>query len=531
MSLIAYALGKNHYDLDPDLPVLLAFYWPGHAAAAGTLREFGALAGGEAYEVAYHVDHEAHPVLVMHDLDGRRVDRVRLSPAHAALLPRLARISAPPYESGSWHHHYALGYLLADPGLYCEVTITQCTAYAIHKYAPAQRAWLPKLLDGSAFGATWMTEVQGGSDLGANRTLARVHGDGFRLDGEKYFASGCGLADVALVTARRADAPPGAKGLGLFLVPRERADGTLNFHVRRLKDKSATRAVTSGEVEFNDSEAHAVGDPTLGVYYILENLLVSRLANCVAAMGIARKAQFEALARVRARTAFGKALIDQPLVRCDLTDMAVRLAGGLALSFHAIDLFERAWHEQPPYSSAYHHARFVAHLAKNRTAAHAAHVTQLAMELFGGVGFLEEYAVARLHREALITPIWEGTSNIQALDLLEAVTRKQAQRPFLERIVPGLHAIDTVEARAAHEAIVHALGALTRVPEAEAQWRAKHALDALADATQVALLYALAPRAGARYAKLAALYARRFVMHEEYPAWAADDAAIWGGRT
>ena len=545
----SYAYGQNHWDLDPDLRHVLAAYWPAYAAHEDELRRFGALAGREVYEVAYHVDHDAPPALIMHDLDGNRVDRVRLSPAQETLLRELAPMNRPPYEGGSWHHHYALSYLVADPGIDCILTITNQTAYVIHKYAPAFGAWKERLLRGEFWGATWMTESQGGSDLGANTLKASPAGGEppvWRLDGEKYFCSGAGLTDVAVVTARPEGAPPGPKGLALFLVPRLNRAGELNYHVRRLKDKSATRAVPSGEVDFRGSEAHLVGEAEQGIYYTLEVLTVSRLANAIAGMGIARKAHLEVLERGRRRRAFGRALIEHPLIRRDLTDLAVRLAGGLVLGFHAADRFEQAWDERPPYTARYHYARFLSHLAKNRTADHAAEVTRLAMELFGGLGFLEEYAVARWHREALITPIWEGPSNIQALDLLEAMYKKQAHEPFLAEFVPMLEKAGTGEARAAQEAMERTIARLIQLGTnrpAEAQWYAKEAAARLADAAQVALLYRLATvtssspassqggtrGAGDRYAMLAALYARRFLLGEEYPSWAAGEAAVWSG--
>ncbi len=524
----SYAYGQNHWERDPDLRHVLARYWPGFTAYEDELRRFGALAGKEVYEVAYHVDHDAPPVLVMHDLDGNRVDRVRLSPAQEALLQALAPMNRPPYEGGRWLHHYALGYLVADPGLYCILTITNQTAYAIHKYAPEFAEWKEKLLRGEFWGATWMTEIQGGSDLGANTLQAARAGDAWRLDGEKYFCSGAGLTDVALVTARPEGAPAGPKGLALFLVPRINRAGALNYHVRRLKDKSATRAVPSGEVEFRGSEAFLVGEAEQGIYYTLEVLTVSRLANAIAGMGIARKAHLEVLERVRRRRSFGRLLVDHPLIRRDLTDMAVRIAGGLALGFHAADRFEKAWGERPPYTARYHYARFLSHLAKNRTADHVAEVTRLAMELFGGIGFLEEYAVARWHREALITPIWEGPSNIQALDLLEAMHKKQAHEAFLDEFIPMLEKAGTPEARAAREVIEGTLNRLAHSEPEEAQWYAKDATARLADAAQVGLLYQLAEAAGERYAQLAALYARRFLLGEEYPAWALREPTIWG---
>lgn len=528
----SYAYGTNHWLSDPDLQALLAHDWPGLTEHEAGLRAFGALVGSEVAEVAYHVDHAAPPVLVSHDLDGNRIDRVALSPAQRALMPKLAQLMRPPFEGSSWHHHFALGYLLADPGLYCILTITLQTAYVLDKYAPEQTEWRDALLSLKAYGATWMTETQGGSDLGANRTVARQEDGAWRLwGGDKYFASGAGLADVAVVTARPEGAPAGPKGLALFLVPRLDADGALNFRVRRLKDKSATRAVPSGEVELEGSYAELIGRADEGIYYTLETLTVSRLANAVASMGIARKAAFEVEERVRRRTSFGRALADHPLVRWDLTELAVRQAGGLALAFHAVDAFDRAWRQRPPYDDGYHYARFLGHLAKNRTADHAAEVTRLAMELFGGLGFLEEFAVARWHREALITPIWEGPSNIQALDLLEAMHKKGAHLPFAEEMGRLLRAAGTSEAQLAATVLERTLASLAELEPEEAQWTAKDALARLADVAQVALLYRLDGGRRGRYAKLATLYAVRFLEHLPYPAWAMRDPEVQLGAT
>ncbi len=528
MNFQSYAYGKNHWLLEPDLKHILASYWPGLPKYEPELVQFGALAGGRAYEVADWVDRAAPPELVARDLNGVRVDQARLDPAHAQLLQDLAFINRPPYAGSSWHHHFALGFLLADPGLYCSLIVTNQTAYVIYKYAPEQGAWLEKLLSGQAWGATWMTETQGGSDLGSNQTIALPEGDAWRLFGrDKYFASNAGLADLAVVTARPQGAPPGPKGIALFLVPRLDGEGKLNFEVRRLKRKSATRAVPTGEVEFASSLAYLVGQADQGIYYTLEDLTVSRLANAIGAMGLARKAHLESLLRVQTRSAFGKPLYDHPLVRYDLTDLAVRTAGGLALTFHAIQAFDAAWNDRPPYTSAYHYARFLSHLAKNRTADHAASATQLAMELVGGLGFMEDFAISRLHREALVTAIWEGASNIQALDLLESMQKKGAHEPFLDEFLPLLDRGSQKAASLAQQAIGEMLAQLGSVSLPEAQWHAKHALRRLADAAQVALLYRLADCAGERYARLADLYASHFLAGEAYPAWALEDRQVW----
>lgn len=528
MDLISYAYGTNHFSRDSLLRDTLRHFWRQYPEHEQQLTDFGAFAGREVYETVYHVDHDARPILIHHDLDGRRVDRVRLSPAQRDVLQKLAAINRAPYEGGSWHHHYALGYLVGDPGLYCILTITNQVIYAIHKYAPQFGAWKEEMLAGRAFGATWMTESQGGSDLGANLTSARPDGEVWRLTGDKYFASGAGLTDYAITTARPVGAGPGPKGLALFLLPRLSRHGELNYHVRRLKDKSATRAVPSGEVELQESEAYLIGSPELGIYYTLENLTVSRIANAIGAMGIAAKARLEVLERVRRRHSFGRLLQDHPLIRRDLTDFTVRQAAGLALTFLTVDAFDQAWRDVPPYTPAYHRARLLTHLVKTRTAHHAAALTAAAMELFGGLGFLEEYGVARWHREALITPIWEGPSNIQALDFLETVRKGRVSEDVVDDLLAPLSTSAHPALRLAATSAERALAGLRETDGAGAEWYAKDALIRIADAVQVAALLQVADTAGERYEKLAQLYATRFLAHEEYPRWAYDDAQVWG---
>jgi acyl-CoA dehydrogenase len=528
MQFQSYAFGKNHWRLDPDLKHVLTKYGRAGEGFFQTIDEFGQFAGGMAYEVADFIDRAARPELINHDLNGNPVDRARLDPAHAQVLKEAAFINRFPYEGGTWHEHFALGYLLADTGLYCSLIVTNQTAYAIYKYAREHEKWLKPLLSGEMWGATWMSETQAGSDLGANRTEARQEAGGWRLYGEdKYFASNAGLADLAIVTARPTDAPQGPKGIALFLVPRLNDSGELNYRVRRFKNKSATRAVPTGEVAFNGSHAYLVGKAELGIYYTLENLTVSRLANAAGAMGLARKAQFEAAYRVCARSTFGSKLIDHPLIRWDLTDLAVRLAGGLALTFHAVDAFDRAWMETPPYNEAYHYARFLSHLTKNSTADHSTYATKLAMELFGGVGFMDDFALARLHRESLVTTIWEGSSNIQALDMLEVMQKKNAHTSFQEEFIPLLEKHRSPASDKACQAIEEVIKMLSGCSLEENQWYGKEHLAKLAHAAQVGLLYTLVDQGGERYAKLASLYADRFLLNKPYSAWALKDRELW----
>ncbi len=177
-------------------------------------------------------------------------------------------------------------------------------------------------------------------------------------------------------------------------------------------------------------------------------------------------------------------LIEHPLVIRDLMDMEVTIEGATALVFKAVNEFDKSWHDKPPYSEHYHYARLLTHIAKNVTADAAAYVTRLAMELHGGIGFLSEYPIERWHREALITPIWEGTSNIQALDMLEAMTKKNAHIAMLndlENIVAEIKAYHNT-AEAAMNVIRSTLQTATSLSPLEVEFRAKDVLSLLGHA-------------------------------------------------
>ena len=271
---------------------------------------------------------------------------------------------------------------------------------------------------------------------------------GWKLYGEdKYFASNAGLADVAIVTARPEGAPPGPKGIALFLVPRLNDQGQLNYHVRRFKDKSATRAVPSGEVEFDGAQAFL--DRRCGVGHLLHAGESHGVAAGECGRGAwdwrARRIWNRCFARRPDRLLASPSSIIRWCVTTSPIWRCARRRDRRCCSTPSI-MFDRAWHETPPYSDRYHYARFLSHLTKNRTAEHGAAATQLAMEIFGGLGFLDDFGIARLHRESLVTLIWEGTSNIQALDMLEAMRKKNAHEDFLDEMLPMLKRAHTAEA-------------------------------------------------------------------------------------
>ena len=527
---LSNSYGKNHFEVDKPLQLILSYF-----GSSPNLDTLGAYAGRDLYEVADYVDKVARPRLVTWGIDGERVDGVWLDPAERQALEKLFKefgVNRPPYRGGTWFDHYASLYLISDPGIACVLTVTNQTAYALYKYGDKEQKELVQGMIGESssvvYGATWFTELQGGSDLGANLVESYEQDGRWRINGDtKYFASDAGLADYALVTARPRGAPDGAKGLGLFLVPRRDSAGKRNFDVRRLKDKSATASVPTGEVEFHGSEALPVGDLRNGIYYTMENLMVSRLANSFGALGIARKAYLEAYFYSQKRTAFGKPLIEHPLVQRDLLDVEVCIEGALALAFKAVDQFERSWKDVPPYTSAYHYARLLTHITKNVTADMASHVTKTAMELLGGLGFLNEYPIERLHREALITPIWEGPSNIQALDMLEAMAKKRAHTTLLEdmRSLVGGIADGQDLAQRMLKGMEEGLFQLSSADATAAEFSSKDVLNSLGHSIATIMLLAVGNKLGMqRFVSMARLYSLHFVEGKPYPTEALSGA-------
>lgn len=395
-------------------------------------------AEGKAISAA--IDRMGTPWLRAYDRFGHRVDEILYPPDYRRMLLQGYRAGAVwhAFEGAGLGATFLIGYVTAfyDTGLYCPYTVSLATAITLHKYGePELRArFLPPLLrrDGEVWqGATWMTEAGGGSDLGATvETIARQDGARWALTGEKYFASNVG-AELAVVAARPEGAPRTVRGLALFLVPRYREDGRLNYLIRRLKDKIGTRSVPTGEVELRDSEAYLLGRPEEGIYLILETLNVSRVANSVGSVALMQRAIAEALAFAERRVAFGRPILQHPLMRRQFEERIRALHAAFALAWEAVRMLEEVWEERPPYSERYHRFRLLTHLAKYWTAEQAVQTAKWAMEVHGGMGVLGEYPVERWLREAMILPIWEGTPHRQILDGLEVMARKGAHRSLI----------------------------------------------------------------------------------------------------
>jgi alkylation response protein AidB-like acyl-CoA dehydrogenase len=397
----------------------------------------------EGVAISDAIDRAGTPWLRMFDRLGKRVDEILYPPEYQTILRRGYRAGVVwrPLEEKSLIPTYLLMYTISfhDPGICCPYTVSLGTAAPLAKYGSAelQARFLPQLSrkDDSVWqGATWMTEIKGGSDLGAAvETIARPAGNGWRLSGEKYFTSNAG-AELAIVAARPEGASAGVRGLALFLVPRYRKDGVLNYFVRRLKDKIATRSVPTGEVELKDSEGYLLGSADSGIYLILEVLNLSRVANSVVSVALAQRAMADAFSHAEQRAAFGKRILDHPLLRHQFENRLTALRSAFALAWESVHLLNDVWMERPPYSDRYHLFRLVAHLAKYWTAEFAVDTAKWAMEVHGGLGVLAEYGAERWLREAMILAIWEGTSHRQILDGLEVMERKRAHQMLFRRL-------------------------------------------------------------------------------------------------
>ncbi len=449
-SKLFLSTGVNYFSDDKPLKVFLKFF---NDLGNAQLEELGRYVSNELIEVLYEIDRGSSPVIHHWGTEGERIDYVRLSQDHRRALQKLQELGVVNsifLEPESMMQHFLSGYIISDSGIFCTMTLTAQTAYAIDKYGSEElkKKFLGKFLEQQDpwYGATYYTEIQGGSDLGANVTSAVEKGGAYLLNGpDKYFASNAGIADAAIVTARFGDSPNGAKGISTFLVPSHRDDGTPNYLIRRLKTKLGTIAVPTGEVEFTDSEAYILGSREIGIYIAMEILAISRIDDAIAAVGIARKSLWEALLYSTRRKAFGNILYDFPLMKRDLVEMESELEASLVLSLLAASKFNNSKKSRPPYDLDYHYARLLSNVSKNYASRTSTEITRYSMELMGGIGFLEEFPVAKFHRDSIVTSIWEGTSNIQALEFLEVLGKKGVKDMLISDLADNISKVSNKE--------------------------------------------------------------------------------------
>jgi len=444
--------GINLYRADPSLARLAALYLPPdlHRYLEPHLDRLGALAGDHLDELAGLADRNP-PVLHTRRRTGEDGDWIEKHPAYRTMEQLafgdfgLATLS---HRGGvlGWPNpmppaaKYLLTYLFvqAEFGLMCPVSMSDSLTRTLRKFGdPALVArYLPALtsqdLDVLTQGAMFMTEQGAGSDVGATAVRAEAADDGtWRLFGDKWFCSNAD-AGLAMVLARPDDAPPGLNGLSLFLLPRVLPDGRRNaYRIVRLKDKLGTRSMASGEITLQGATAYLVGEQGAGFRQMADMINNSRLSNGVRAAGLMRRAVTEALFVAHRRVAFGRRLVELPLMRRQLLKMLVRAEQARSMMLQTADALRRSDAGEP---GAYALLRILTPLIKFRACRDARVVAGDAMEVRGGCGYIEEWPDPRILRDAHLGSIWEGTSNIVALDVRRAAKRENALTALREHV-------------------------------------------------------------------------------------------------
>ncbi|MEM1248366.1 MAG: acyl-CoA dehydrogenase family protein [Acidobacteriota bacterium] len=436
--------GVSACALDPDYAKLLRVYLDAelYERLEPHFLELGERVGKELEALALSADKNP-PTLQVRSRSGAPEERVLKHPDFEAL----EQVAFGDYGLAAMSHRsgvlgsdaplpplvkYALVYLFVQVefGLCCPLSMTDSLTRTLRKFGSQEliERYVGRLtsqdLDELFQGAMFMTEQEAGSDVGAIRTTARQDTDGtWRLWGDKWFCSNPD-ADLAMVLARPADGSEGTRGLSLFLLPRRLEDGRANaYRIVNLKDKLGSRSMASGEVVLEGAVAHLVGDPGAGFKQMTDMINMSRLANGVRSAGMMRRAVNESEYIAQNRVAFGRSLADLPLMRRQLEKMRTVAEQGRAMVFHTARVLEAA---DAGDETMRRTLRILTPLIKFRTCRDARKVTGDAMEVRGGVGYIEEWSDARLLRDSHLGSIWEGTSNIVALDVARAARREGA---------------------------------------------------------------------------------------------------------
>jgi acyl-CoA dehydrogenase len=495
--------GMDFFAADPGLRDLLAIYLPPGVLDRLTphYQRLGRLAGGRLDELARIADRHP-PVLHPRDRFGRDEDWIEYHPAYR----EMEQIAFGDFQFHAMSHRggvlgmaaplppvakYAFQYLFvqAEFGLMCPISVTDTSIHLIRKFGTnvAQDYLLPKMLsaDLSAMwkGTQFMTEKAGGSDVGAIETVARHEGGVWRLYGEKWFCSHTD-ADVALMLARPEGAPGGTRGLALFALPRRLRDGTRNaYRIVRLKDKLGTKSMASGEIRLEGAEALLVGQQDQGLKQMMEQVNLSRLSHGVRAAAMMRRCVNEALAAARGRTAFGRPVADFPLMRRQLMKMLVPAEQALSMALCTADAMGRGAREE---------LRVLTGLLKLRACRDNAVVATAAMEARGGNGYIEDWVNPRLIRDAQVGLLWEGTSNINALDVIGRAVGKAGAHRALQTMLHGrleeASALPATFRAAVGGALDRAVAFAERVAAQGQETLARQAATAFYDASSAVLL-------------------------------------------
>ncbi|MGO4463016.1 acyl-CoA dehydrogenase family protein [Streptomyces sp. M-16] len=402
----------------------------GRAAGSAQAQEWGRQANGNP------------PVLRTHDRYGHRIDEVEFHPAYHRLLGHAVGSGlTDAWGRPAGHLRRAAGFFLwsqAESGHGCPVSMTHAAVPALRADPELAAEWEPRLTShvyeeglrpaaqkGGVLFGMGMTEKQGGSDVRANTTAAvplDASGE-YLLTGHKWFCS-APMSDGFLVLAQA----PG--GLSCFLVPRVLPDGTRNaFAIQRLKDKLGNKSNASGEIEFDGTWARLVGEEGRGVRTIIEMVAATRLDCVIGSASLMRQALTQAVHHTEHRSAFGASLIDQPLMRNVLADLALESEAATVLTLRLAAAYDAGTDRERAF------LRLAVPAAKYWVTKRCTPMVAEALECLGGNGYVEESVLPRLLRESPVNSIWEGSGNVQALDVLRALQREpQALNAFLQEV-------------------------------------------------------------------------------------------------
>jgi alkylation response protein AidB-like acyl-CoA dehydrogenase len=521
--------GQNFYAIDRALRDLMPLYLT--SEYFGELEphfdRLGQLAGGRLDELARIADQHP-PVLHPRDRFGRDEDWIDYHSSYR----EMETIAFGDFGFHAMSHRagalgldrplpavakYALQYLFvqAEFGLMCPISVTDTSIHLIRRFGNQELRdyLLPRMLASDVAtmwkGTQFMTERAGGSDVGAIETTARFEDGEWRLTGDKWFCSHAD-ADVALLLARPEGAASGTRGLALFALPRRLKNGRRNaYRIVRLKDKLGTRSMASGEIRLEGAVAYLVGDIDAGLKQMMEQVNLSRLSHGVRAAAMMRRCLNEAMVCARGRRAFGHTIIDYPLLRRQLLKIALPAEQSLSMFLFAASAMDRANAGDEAAAAV---LRILTPLLKFRACRDNIPVATGAMEVRGGNGYIEEWVNARLVRDAHIGVLWEGTSNINALDIItRAVGRSGAHRALAAELVALLDEANTIPAGfrdRLRETLGRAIGFAERVArDPEHETDARWAASALYHTTSAVLMAWEASRPGvdARRALLARL--------------------------
>jgi putative acyl-CoA dehydrogenase len=428
-----------------NLPLVEAVQREGAGWVSERASALGRLVGGAPQQQWGPLANQNKPVLRTHDRYGNRIDEVDFHPAWHALM-RLGvehELHCLPWTSEEPFAHTAraamyMTAMQAEAGFACPITMTFAVVPALRAQPELAREWEPLLTassydprllpageKGSAIAGMAMTEKQGGSDVRANTTVATPLGGGgaggeYEINGHKWFCS-APMSDLFLVLAQTEE------GLSCFLLPRILPDGSRNaFHIQQLKDKLGNHSNASSEIELHGAWAQMVGEPGRGVPTIIEMVGHTRLDCVIGTAAGMRVGVVNATHHAAHRSAFGKKLIDQPLMRNVLADLCVESEASTVLAMRLSRAYDEAHADAEAgedSSDAQLFKRLATAVGKFWTCKRAPNHAFEALECHGGNGYVEESGMPRLYREAPLASIWEGSGNVMSLDVLRALSR------------------------------------------------------------------------------------------------------------